>query len=137
MLILLLLIFVILLLVLVIFLVLFLVFLVFLILVFFVLLFLLLLLLFEILEELFGDVAILGGEFVIRVQAEGFFVMLEGIFPIGLLRLVLLGSLAFSNKRIGQIVGGILAQFLILREQGIRKMGDGFFKVATLVGGRS
>ena len=102
-----------------------------------VLLFLLLLLLFEVLEELFGDVAILGGEFVIRVQAEGFFIMLEGIFPIGLLRLVLLGGLAFSNKGIGQVVGGVLAKFLILREQGIRKMGDGFFKVATLVGGRS
>ena len=118
-------------------LVLFLVFLVFLILVFLVLLFLLLLLLFEVLEELFGDVAILSSEFVIRVQAEGFFIMLEGIFPIGLLRLVLLGSLAFSNKRIGEIVRGVLAEFLILREQGIRKVGDGFFKVATLVGGRS
>jgi hypothetical protein len=40
--------------------------------------------------------------------------MLEGIFPIGLLRLVLLGGLAFSHKGIGQVVGGVLAKFLII-----------------------
>ena len=109
MLILLLLVFLILLLVLFILLVLFLVFLVFLILIFLVLLFLLLLLLLEVFKELFGDVAVLGSEFVVRVQSEGFLVMFQSVVPIGLLCLVFLGGLTFSNKGIGKVVGCVFA----------------------------
>ena len=100
-------------------------------------LFLLLLLLFEVFKELFGDVAVLGGEIVIRVQAEGFLVMLEGIFPVGLFGLVFLGSFAFSNERVGEIIGSVLAKFLVLGKEGIGEVSDGFFKVAALVGGCS
>ena len=131
------LVFLILLLVLFILLVLFLVFLVFLILIFLVLLFLLLLLLLEVFKELFGDVAVLGGEFVIGVQSEGFVVMFESVFPISLLGIVFLGGLTFSHKGIGKVVGCVFAELLVLGEEGICEVRDGFFKVAGFVGGRS
>ena len=97
----------------------------------------LLLLLFEVFEEFFGDVAILGGELVVGIQTQGFLIMLESIFPVGLLGLVLLGGLTFSNKGVGQIIGGIFAKFLVFSEESIGKLGDSFFEVAALVGGRS
>ena len=103
-------------------------------LVFLLVLLLLLLLFFEFLEEFFHEVAVFLGVFVVGLDFEGFSVVLDGVFPIGLFRLGVLCGLAFPDEGVCEVVGRFRAQPLVLGEQGIGEIFHGGFEVARFVG---
>ena len=100
----------------------------------FVLLFFLLV---EFLQEFLHDVAVFLRLFVFRVEVEGLGVLFDGVFPVRLLGRFIAGCLAAADERVGEIVGGILAQLVVLGEKRARKVGDRLFKIPEFVGGGS
>ena len=127
------------LLILLIFLVLFLIVLLFvfllLIVLFVLLLILLLLLLFEFLEQFLYEVPVFLGGFVFGIELEGFVVVLDGARPIRLLRRGFLCGFPAADERVGEVVGGVFAELLVLGEEGFGEVSDGLREVAELVGG--